>query len=83
MESTLYTNLINMRDDLNHDGWIIIPPCTMPGYLHLRAEWFFDGEKYSYEQRFKNDGTDSTDIDLSKGFIENANREVERYLSRK
>lgn len=64
--------LLILRNKLNHDGWIIIPPGD-DQTLKIRVEWF-DKEKYSYQKTFNYDELEI--YGLAEMFIKKANQEI-------
>ena len=73
-------DLYRINEELNCDGWLVIPPSNNRNILKLRAEWHIDGLKYAYQQEFTKECIEAAAIDLVDMFIVFANREIKKVM---
>jgi len=64
--------LLNVREDIKHAGYLSIPPSPNPYELKIRVEWYAD-EKHGYEQQFTEIELRDCNVNLLDRFIADAN----------
>ena len=74
-------NLMELKNKISKDGWLILSPTPRDDQLAMRVEWYLD-KKYSFGLTFDVSELNSTKVDLAKYFIEMANSEIELMVNK-
>ena len=72
----LLLQLLKIRDQIDHGGWIIIPPSADKHKLDIRVEWYINREKYAFQHIFSDVGLNQCRIGLIDEFVGMANRTI-------
>ena len=77
MNNQILDGILAIRNNIKHDGWLILPPSSNSDELRLRAEWFIDGGRYSFEHRFTAVDLKFATANLAEIYVEMANESIE------
>lgn len=80
MDSITLVKLLEVRDAINHDGWIVIPPTGNYDSIEVRVKWYINGEKYGFSTTFEGDVLRLGNFDFTEAFVREANNAIERLL---
>jgi hypothetical protein len=80
MTFNLLQELLNLRNKIINDGWIVIPPQLNDNEIAIRVEWFIAGEKHGFEKKYTADMLESSNGNFIERFTDEANHNISRLL---
>jgi len=82
MNNETLLKLLEVRNAIKYDGWIVIPPTGDSDSIEIRVKWYVNGEKYGFTTTFKANVLHLGNLDFTKSFIHEADTAIERLISK-
>ena len=80
MMRELLNELLEFKNAISHNGWIILPP-SPEGELRVRVEWCL-AERHGFEMNWSLLEIEKSNTNLAKVFVANANRYIKSVVDK-